>query len=87
MFEEQRGECKICSIKLNKTRYVGDMAVVDHCHTTGKIRGILCNSCNRGIGYFRDNPKFLTNAASYLTGTELTPEGGSALAVHNQWIS
>ncbi len=76
MFEKQNGECRICNVKLNKNRYVGDMAVVDHCHTTGKIRGLLCNSCNRGLGYFRDNPKFLSNAISYLAVQDLCTEGG-----------
>jgi len=78
MFEEQNVECQICNVKLNKNRYVGDMAVVDHCHATGKIRGLLCNSCNRGLGYFRDNPKFLSNAISYLTEQEKRTEGGPA---------
>lgn len=43
-----------------------DSPVVDHCHTTGKVRGIICNECNRGLGYFRDNPDALRNAATYL---------------------
>lgn len=39
---------------------------LDHCHTTGKIRGCLCSNCNNGLGRFKDNPKFLTNALMYL---------------------
>jgi hypothetical protein len=39
---------------------------VDHCHTGGHVRGIICNECNRGLGYFRDSPNALRNAASYL---------------------
>jgi hypothetical protein len=66
MFEAQDGRCKICNTKFNMTRFSGASAAVDHCHTTGAVRGLLCNSCNRGVGYFRDNPEFLRAAAKYL---------------------
>ena len=39
---------------------------IDHCHTTGKIRGLLCTRCNRGLGLFKDNSKNLLNAVKYL---------------------
>lgn len=39
---------------------------VDHNHKTGKIRGLLCDLCNRGLGYFRDNPLLLQEAINYL---------------------
>jgi hypothetical protein len=39
---------------------------VDHNHTTGKIRGLLCPKCNQGIGLLMDNPLFLIRAAEYL---------------------
>lgn len=39
---------------------------VDHCHRTGRIRGTLCDHCNRGIGFFRENPKSLVNAMIYI---------------------
>lgn len=39
---------------------------VDHCHLTGKIRGLLCDRCNRGLGYFKDNSKALLNASKYI---------------------
>lgn len=64
MLKDQNGVCKICKrfrIASNK----GHM-VVDHCHKTGRIRGVLCNWCNRGIGLFEDNLEYLENAKLYL---------------------
>lgn len=51
-------ECVIC----------GDVGplVVDHDHSSGEIRGMLCNHCNRGLGHFRDNPELLEFARMYL---------------------
>lgn len=50
--------CMICNSTLN--------LVVDHDHKTKKIRGILCHHCNVGLGFFRDNEEFLSNAIKYL---------------------
>lgn len=57
----QNGKCKIC-YKEKEMRKL----CVDHDHSTGKIRGLLCDTCNRGLGYFKDNPLFLKNAIKYL---------------------
>jgi hypothetical protein len=62
-------ECYICGSK----EYIGVYGKVkelsvDHCHTTGKVRGLLCQSCNVGLGAFKDNPASLRKAASYLEG-------------------
>jgi len=60
IFTNQTGLCKICGLQDKKR------LAVDHCHKTGKVRGLLCNSCNRGIGYLRDNPLLMRNAADYV---------------------
>lgn len=63
----QNNCCGICginqdSLKTNKKKYL----CVDHCHTTGKIRGLLCDKCNRGIGLLGDDLNNLIKAVEYL---------------------
>lgn len=64
----QDNKCILCDKEFNHDTWCGDSPVVDHCHTHGHVRGVLCNECNRGLGYFRDSPKALLKAAEYLTG-------------------
>lgn len=59
----QNGGCAICKTPLLE----GYKTHIDHCHTTGKIRGLLCNSCNRGLGFFKDSIPNLKQAIEYLT--------------------
>jgi hypothetical protein len=59
----QNGKCAICCISESKGR--GGFHV-DHCHTTNKVRGLLCHSCNTGLGHFRDDIEILDAAAKYL---------------------
>ena len=70
--EAQNGKCKICQeeVDLLVPKRNGRTACVDHEHTTGKIRGLLCVKCNAGLGQFRDSPDLLKNAVAYLTETE-----------------
>ncbi len=60
--EAQGGVCKICQ-KVCKT---WNRLSVDHCHITGKVRGLLCAACNRGLSCFCDNAEVLRSAAVYL---------------------
>jgi hypothetical protein len=65
MFEDQEGKCKICKVKLNSGIY-NENGMIDHCHATGKVRGILCHLCNIGLGAFKDNIEVLEKAIQYL---------------------
>lgn len=74
--QNQAGKCKICDRLMALEGLTGDRVVVDHCHTTGKVRGLLCNECNRGLGFFKDNPMTLSSAMRYLTEQDQSSEGG-----------
>lgn len=63
MLSAQDGVCKICGgINTDST-----LLCVDHNHKTGKIRALLCRSCNSALGLFGDSPEMLRKAADYLT--------------------
>lgn len=67
MLNKQDGKCMICLVDNNSFYKKKPRAfAVDHCHTTGKIRGLLCNDCNVGIGLLKDNIDLLNNAIKYL---------------------
>lgn len=67
MFEQQHGLCAICYRPERAIRN-GRLArlSVDHDHSTGKLRGLLCNSCNHAIGKLLDSPALCFDAAYYL---------------------
>jgi hypothetical protein len=60
MAANQRGRCAICNKR-------PDALVVDHCHETGVVRGLLCGPCNRAIGVLGDNAQGLGRAFAYLS--------------------
>lgn len=62
LLTQQKSVCKIC--KKKDHRHLG----VDHDHKTGKIRGLLCQKCNAGLGMFLDNVFSLKRAIKYLGG-------------------
>jgi hypothetical protein len=63
MLDQQQGVCAICKTAPSGAK---NFPMVDHCHTTGKVRGLLCANCNRGIGKFKDSPALLRAAIAYL---------------------
>jgi hypothetical protein len=67
LLEQQEFKCAICQIEL-KTQ--GTHTHTDHCHGSGKVRGILCTNCNRGLGHFKDSVSHLRAAIDYLSRTE-----------------
>lgn len=64
MLAAQDGRCAICLRLPEDPR--GYLPHIDHCHQTGRVRGILCGPCNKGIGMFGDNSETVRRAASYL---------------------
>jgi hypothetical protein len=72
MLKEQNGCCAICKSPTPKGRKRGSGGevknfYVDHCHETGKVRGLLCNHCNRGLGLLGDDLDNLKLAVEYLS--------------------
>lgn len=69
MYNDQHGKCAICQTKYKSLH-------VDHCHSEGIVRGLLCNHCNIMLGHAREDPLTLARAIMYLT-----PEKGKLQAI------
>lgn len=70
MWDSQEGKCTICSVDLDDSfikQHRTNKAVIDHCHDTGKVRGLLCTKCNKGLGLFNDCHLAVYSAYKYLT--------------------
>jgi hypothetical protein len=65
LLEAQDGRCAICGETPSGRQAAGRLHV-DHCHETGRIRGLLCVRCNPGIGHFREREDLLLRAVEYL---------------------
>jgi len=63
LFKKQSGICAICPEQVS---------AIDHDHQTGEVRGLLCRSCNAGLGFFKDNISFLESAITYLSSRKVT---------------
>lgn len=68
MVDERDGRCDICQRRPSGTHR---SLCVDHCHETGRIRGLLCSPCNRAIGQLGDTAEHLSRALEYLGGTPI----------------
>ena len=67
--QAQGNACAICGVHADEIVHATfsiNPLVIDHCHTTLKIRGLLCPTCNAGLGHFKDNPELLLSAAKYV---------------------
>jgi hypothetical protein len=74
LVEEQEGKCAICgTIPVGDDLYrKGKKLAVDHNHDTGKVRGLLCDLCNRALGQFHDDPNLLRRAIDYIEDPTLS---------------
>ena len=78
MLKKQNNRCAICKKKetvINASNKKVQKLCVDHNHKTGKVNGLLCTSCNKALGLFKDDPDLLFQAYTYLVeaGKEETP--------------
>lgn len=65
MYDQQQGRCAICNVHKPSFNSLGGL-VVDHCHTTGKVRSLLCTNCNTLLGRAEDKVEILSRAIAYL---------------------
>lgn len=65
MYEKQNGCCAICSREVDESK-----AHIDHDHSTGVVRGLLCMGCNRALGYLGDSTENVERALVYLNNTK-----------------
>jgi len=71
LFAAQNHSCAVCKTALVLfSSAKGEKPVVDHCHVTGKVRGILCNGCNVSLGWLEKNPERTARLARYICATQ-----------------
>jgi hypothetical protein len=82
MFEKSDGKCDICNregFKMNVHQRTA--LVIDHCHDSLKVRGLLCNNCNRALGLLQDDVERLKSAICYLERATTIPQGSTSQAI------
>jgi len=67
IFDKQNGKCKLCG--KDKPRNKAKHLIVDHCHKTNKVRGLLCNDCNVLLGKLKDDIDFIERIKQYLAAS------------------
>lgn len=86
MSERANGKCEICGGKGFLMRdWHKSYLVIDHCHSTGDVRGLLCHNCNRALGLLQDSTESLKSAIRYLERATTIPTGSTPKQVeaHN----
>jgi hypothetical protein len=81
MLNHQNGGCAICGTKPED----GKRLDIDHDHSSGEVRGLLCGLCNRACGLFKEDPKVIRQAANYVASgghpSRFYVEGGRLLLI------
>lgn len=62
----QGGVCAVCKSSVVGGRHAQGTFIIDHCHTTGAVRGLVCNRCNLALGVIKDDPVLLLQLRAYL---------------------
>ena len=70
LVDEHKGYCGICGTHETEIVSKRTKLCIDHDHATGKVRGLLCHSCNKLLGNAKDNQQILLNAIQYLINNE-----------------
>lgn len=82
LLSNQNNVCAICKEEgflMDPKRHKLKL-VVDHCHSTGVVRGLLCHNCNRALGLLKDSKENLSSAIQYLEGATTIPSGSTPQA-------
>lgn len=81
MLVAQDGRCAICGAPEKEQHH--EVFHVDHCHTTGRVRGLLCRGCNHVLGHLKDDPDLLRRAIGYLVPQVAEVIGRAIMEVHH----
>ncbi len=78
MLRRQGHRCAVCQGEgFTMAAHHKVKLVVDHCHKTGRVRGLLCHNCNRALGLMQDDVEALKRSVQYLEGATTIPQGST----------